>query len=68
MLRPHLGDGFLLVLATSPLFGAYHWWAGLGTMIGASASGALLMLFYQRAGALWPIVLAHYLVDLDFFA
>lgn len=67
MLQPHLGDGHLLVLATSLLFGAYHWSTGLGTMIGASISGALLMLFYQRSGALWLVMLAHYLVDLYFF-
>jgi membrane protease YdiL (CAAX protease family) len=68
MLQPHLGDGHLLVLATSLLFGAYHWWTGLGNVIGASISGAFLMFFYQRSGALWPVTLAHYLVDLYFFA
>jgi membrane protease YdiL (CAAX protease family) len=67
-LQPHLGDGHLLVLATSLLFGAYHWWTGLGNMIGVSITGALFMLFYQRSGALWPLVLAHYLVDLYFLA
>jgi hypothetical protein len=25
------------------------------------------MLFYRRSGALWPVVLAHYLTDLYFF-
>ena len=68
MLLPHLGDGHLLVLATSLLFGAYHWWTGLGNMIGAFITGALFMLFYRRSGALWPVVLMHYLVDLYFFA
>lgn len=67
VLRPRLGDGFFLVLATSLLFGAYHWWTGLGNMIGVSITGALFMLFYQRSGVLWPVVLAHYLVDLYFF-
>ena len=68
MLQPHLGDGRLLVLATSLLFGAYHWWTGLGNMIGVSITGALFMLFYRRSGALWPVMLAHYLVDLYFLA
>jgi len=36
-------------------------------MIGVSVAGALFMLFYQRSGALWPVMLAHYLVDLYFF-
>jgi hypothetical protein len=68
MLQPHLGDGPLLVLATSLLFGAYHWWTGLGSVIGVSMTGALFMLFYQRSVALWPVILAHYFVDLYFFA
>jgi uncharacterized protein len=68
MLQPHLGDGHLLVLATSLLFGAYHWWTGLGNIIGVSITGALFMLFYQRSATLWPVILAHYLVDLYFLA
>ena len=68
MLQPNLSDGSLLVLVTSLLFGAYHWWTGLGNMIGVSITGALFMLFSQRSGALWPVILAHYLVDLYFLA
>lgn len=51
---------------------------GLGRMVNAafpmtilgfaSITGALFMRFYQRCGALWPVILAHYLVDLYFFA
>jgi membrane protease YdiL (CAAX protease family) len=67
ILQPRLGDGYLLVLVASLLFGAYHWWVGLGAMIYVSILGALYMLFYQRSGVLWPVVLAHYLVDLYFF-
>src|ERR1700730_1453362 len=31
--RPYLGDGIFAVLTTSVLFGAYHWWAGLGNVL-----------------------------------
>lgn len=62
--QPHLGDGWFLVLATSLLFGCYHWWAGLGHIVYAAVAGALFMRFYQRSGVLWPVVLAHYLIDL----
>jgi len=58
------GDGTAMIVATSLLFGAYHWWGGLGTVAEAMLMGGLLMLFYRRAGALWPAVLAHYLVDI----
>jgi membrane protease YdiL (CAAX protease family) len=66
--QSQLGDGWLLVLATSLLFGGYHWWGGLGHIVDAAVVGALFMIFYQRSGVLWPVVLAHYLIDLFFFA
>ena len=28
--KPYLGDGMPMVLLTSLLFGAYHWWSGVG--------------------------------------
>src|SRR6516164_580027 len=48
---------------TAVLFGAYHWWTGVGNIIEALLMGVLLMLFYRRSSALWPVVLAHYLTD-----
>jgi CAAX protease family protein len=67
-LKPFLGDGILAVLATSILFGAYHWWVGLGNVLDATVSGALFMLMLRRCGVLWPVCLAHYLMDLVAFA
>lgn len=32
------------------------------------AASSLLMLMFRRSGALWPVGLAHYLVDLIAFA
>ena len=60
-------SGRRLVVATSLLFGAYHWWAGVGEIVEASAIGVLLMAFYRRSGALWPVVLGHYLTDIADF-
>jgi uncharacterized protein len=31
-------------------------------------TGALLMLFFLRSEALWPVVLGHYLTDIVDFA
>src|SRR5581483_3529870 len=50
-------DSRVLVFATSLLFGAYHWWAGVGNIVEAALMGILLMLFLQRSEALWPVVL-----------
>jgi uncharacterized protein len=64
----YLNDGYALILVTSLLFGAYHWWTGVGNIVEASLMGILLMLFYQRSAALWPAVLGHYLTDIVNFA
>jgi membrane protease YdiL (CAAX protease family) len=62
-----LGDGYAMVIATSLLFAAYHWWSGIGNICSAFLVGVGLMLAYRRLGALWPVVLAHYLMDITAF-
>jgi uncharacterized protein len=59
--KPYVGDGMPMVLVTSLLFGAYHWWSGVGNILAAVLMGVLFMLFYRRSGSLWPVVLSHYL-------
>ena len=59
-----LNNGYALVVVTSLLFGAYHWWTGMGNIVESVLIGVLLMLFYIRSAALWPVVLAHYLTDM----
>jgi membrane protease YdiL (CAAX protease family) len=68
LFQTYLGDGYLLVFVTSLLFGAYHWWTGFGNIVEAIMVGVLLMLFFRRTGALWPVVLSHYLTDIVDFA
>lgn len=66
-LQPYVGDGTFAVLIVSLLFGAYHWWSGIGNVLLATTIGIFFMVMYRRSGALWPVVLAHYLVDLITF-
>jgi CAAX protease family protein len=68
VVRNWLGDGSRMIIATSLLFAAYHWWTGVGNMATAGLFGIGAMWLYRRAGALWPVVLAHYLADLIAFA
>jgi uncharacterized protein len=68
LFRLYLNDGYSLVVVTSILFGAYHWWTGIGNIFEAVLMGVLLMLFYRRSRALWPAVLAHYFTDVVDFA
>jgi uncharacterized protein len=64
----YMDDGYALVIVTSLLFGAYHWWTGVGNIVEAAMIGVLLMLFFRRSAALWPVVLGHYLTDIADFA
>jgi membrane protease YdiL (CAAX protease family) len=66
--EPYVGDRVLLVLVTSLLFGVSHWWSGLGNVLAAMLMGVLFMLFYQRSGSLWPVVLSHCRADVADFA
>jgi hypothetical protein len=66
-LQPWIGDGTAMIVATASLFGAYHWWSGAGNICMAFLVGVLLMLAYRHLAALWPLVVAHYLVDLGVF-
>jgi hypothetical protein len=66
--KTYFGDGRDLVVVTSLLFGAYHWWTGIGNIVEAVIMGVLLMLFYSRSSALWPVVSGHYLTDIVDFA
>jgi membrane protease YdiL (CAAX protease family) len=65
---PYVGDGVFAILVTSLIFGAYHWWTGIGNILLSATIGILFMVMYRRSGALWPVVLVHYLVDLIAFS
>jgi membrane protease YdiL (CAAX protease family) len=66
--KPYFGDGWQLALVTALVFGAYHWWTDIGNILEAAGMGVLFMLFLQRSGSLWPVVLSHYLTDIADFA
>jgi CAAX protease family protein len=68
LFKHYLGDGYVSVGVTSLLFGAFHWWTGVGNVVEVVLIGGLLMMLYRRAGALWPAVVAHYLTDVVDFA
>jgi membrane protease YdiL (CAAX protease family) len=63
-----LGDGRAMALVSAILFGGFHWWTGVPNMICAGVFGYVAMRIYARSGALWPLVVIHYLADLWAFA
>jgi hypothetical protein len=58
-----LGDGAANNLASAVLFGVFHWWAGLPTMIVAAVFGIVALKITRQSGALWPVMVIHYLTD-----
>lgn len=59
-----LGVGGRAALAWSSLLrGAYHLYQGFGAGLGNVAMGLVFGFGWQRTGRLWPLVIAHGLID-----
>jgi len=55
-------------IAVSALIrGAYHLYQGFGGFIGNAVMGAACCLYWRRTGRLWPLVIAHTLLDVVSF-
>lgn len=67
-LRRVTANETIIVFASAIVFTAFHWWTGIGNMIGVALFSLLAMPCYHRTGSLWPIGLAHYLLDFLSFA
>jgi membrane protease YdiL (CAAX protease family) len=64
------GDGktWTVIFGSALIFAAYHWTTGLGNIVAAAMFGIPAMAFYHRSGALWPVILAHFLTDVVEFS
>jgi membrane protease YdiL (CAAX protease family) len=51
------------VLASSLLRGVYHLYQGFGAGLGNVAMGLVFGYVYLRTGRLWPLIIAHGLID-----
>jgi membrane protease YdiL (CAAX protease family) len=51
------------VVASSVLRGAYHLYQGFGAGLGNLAMGLVFCYVWQRTGRLWPLIIAHGLID-----
>lgn len=59
---------FGYVAGTALLFASIHWEGGLTALVPAFAVGVLAAVLYLRIGNLWPLVVAHTVVNLiDFW-
>ncbi len=51
------------VIASSVLRGLYHLYQGFGAGLGNLAMGLVFGYVWQRSGRLWPLILAHGIID-----
>ncbi|GAV98392.1 hypothetical protein CS176_2622 [Corynebacterium glutamicum] len=52
-----------VIVASSVLRGSYHLYQGLSAGFGNIIMGAVFAYFYHRTGKVWPLVIAHFLID-----
>lgn len=55
------------LVATSVVRGAYHLYQGVGGFVGNIVMGLVYGRYWQRTGRLWPLVIAHALIDVVAF-
>ena len=52
-----------ILAASSLLRGSYHLYQGISAGFGNIVMGLVYGLFYARTGRIWPLVIAHFLID-----
>lgn len=55
------------LLASAALRGVYHLYQGIGGLVGNVVMGLVFGRIWQRTGRLWPLVVAHTLLDVVAF-
>lgn len=52
-----------VIAASAVLRGTYHLYQGFSAGIGNIVMGVVFAFFYHRTGKVWPLILAHFLID-----
>lgn len=55
------------IAASAALRGTYHLYQGFGQALGNAVMGALFAWWFHRTGRLWPLIVAHTLLDVVAF-
>ena len=63
VLRDLLRDKFQVTVVSALLFAGMHWSQGVPNLIYVFLIGVVFMAVYLRVGALWPLIIAHYIID-----
>jgi membrane protease YdiL (CAAX protease family) len=62
------GSAVMALVVSSTVFGLVHWSLGVGASLHAALIGLLFGLCAQVGRCLWPVIVAHYVVDLVAFS
>lgn len=65
---PRIGNTVIFYVVTSLLFGLAHWSHGPGPILATSAIGAVFMFVLRRTGSIWPVIVAHFVVNFWYFS
>jgi len=57
----------IAILISAVLRGSYHLYQGFGGFIGNAVMGVVFAWFFRRTRRLWPLVIAHSLLDITVF-
>ncbi len=52
-----------MIITSSILRGSYHLYQGVSAGFGNIIMGVIFAYFYHRTGKVWPLVIAHFLID-----
>lgn len=52
-----------MIIVSSVLRGSYHLYQGVSAGFGNIIMGVVFAWFYHRTGKVWPLVIAHFLID-----
>lgn len=62
-------DSPIVIIAVSAVvFGLIHWSNGIPNIVNATVIGAVFMAAYLRCGTILPLIAAHYVIDIYYFA
>lgn len=52
-----------IIMASAVLRGSYHLYQGVSAGFGNIIMGIVFAYFYYRTGKIWPLIIAHFLID-----
>lgn len=61
------GKDWTIIVVSALIRGGYHLYQGFGGFIGNAIMGVAFGYFYKRTGRLWPLIIAHTLLDIVSF-